>query len=161
MLSRMALPFMIVVGALASPLSAQSGQGTYTTVSIASDTIPMPDGATHVLGHYRQVMLASSPTFPTHNTMGDCAGLIRIVDGKPAAASGSCFGQSMDGHGYTLWWQMTEAGTSACPDLCGNWGVYGGYGRFAGLSVMGTWKRSGQFFDGSSSGTWTGSATTR
>jgi hypothetical protein len=95
MLARMALPFRILAGALAGPLSAQAGQGTYTTVPIASETIPMPDGAMHVLGDYRQIMLASSPTFPTHNTRGDCLGLVRIVDGKPAAAGGSCFGQSV------------------------------------------------------------------
>lgn len=158
MRSRLALPLVILIGA-AAPLSAQAGQGTYMTVPVASDTMAMPDGSMQLLGHYEQIVLANTPTHLMNDTKGKCVGLFRVVDGKPASASGICFTQAKDGHGYTLWWEMTEGGTTACPDLCGKWGVYGGYGRFAGVSGGGTWKRNGQFVDGSSSGTWTGTIT--
>jgi len=159
MLTRTVLPLAFLLGGLASPLAAQAGQGTFTTVTISATNTVLPDSAVQTLQHYRQISLANAPTFPLHNTKGDCVGLFRVVKGAAVAGSGSCFVQAMDGHGYTLWWEMTAAATSACPDLCGNWGVYGGYGRFAGLSGGGAWTRNGQFSDGSASGTWTGTLT--
>ncbi|MDH3455535.1 MAG: hypothetical protein OER90_01720 [Gemmatimonadota bacterium] len=159
MFKRSAFPSLMLVVGLAGPLAAQSGTGTFSTIPMASDTIAMPDGAAHIMNHYQQITLANSATYPIHNTKLDCVAMFRIVGDMPQAGSGSCFGQSLDGHGYTMWWQMTEVATSACPDACGTWGVYGGYGRFAGMTGGGNWKRNGQFMDGSSSGTWTGTLT--
>jgi hypothetical protein len=158
MIKRSTVTSMMLAVALAGPLAAQSGQGTFATLPVVADTMAMPDGATHIINHYQQITLADSPTFPIHNTKLDCVGMFRIVNDMPEAGSGSCFGQAQDGHGYTMWWQMTEAGSNNCPDACGVWGVYGGYGRFAGMSIDGNWKRNGQFMDGSSSGVWTGMA---
>lgn len=156
MFKRSILPSLFLVAALAGPLAAQSGQGTFSTIPMAADTIAMPDGAMHMLLHYQQITLANSASFPIHNTKLDCVGMFRVVGEMPEAGSGSCFGQAQDGHGYSMWWQMTEAGTDRCPDACGTWGVYGGYGRFAAMTGGGDWKRNGQFMDGSSSGVWTG-----
>ncbi len=159
MQSRIAPLVTILAFAAAAPLAAQGGQGTYSTVPTASDTMVMPGNAVHMLFHYQQVTLATAPAFPIHNTKGDCIGMMRIEGEKPVAGSGSCFAQGTDGHGYSMWWQLTESGTTTCADICGTWGVYGGYGRFAGLSGGGTWKRGALFMDGSSSGTWMGTLT--
>ena len=160
MLIRRVLPLAFLVGGLAGPLAAQAGQGTFTTVTISADDTVLPDSTVQTLQHYRQITLANTPTFPLHNTKGDCVGQFRVAKGAAVAGSGSCFVQAMDGqNGFTLWWEMTGAATTACPDLCGSWGVFGGYGRFAGLAGGGNWTRNGQFSDGSASGTWTGTLT--
>lgn len=141
---------------LATPLAAQTGQGTYTTVSLGVDTAAMAGDTVTLLSHYRQVTLAGAPTFPLNNIKSDCIGMIRATGTAVVSASGSCFNEAMDRAGYAMWWEMTEGGTGDCPDICGRWGVYGGYDRFAGISGGGTWKRNGMFADGTSSGTWTG-----
>lgn len=152
---RSVLPLAAAV-VLAAPVAAQTGQGTYTIVSLGLDTASMAGDTVTLLNHYRMVTLASAPSFPIHNVKNDCVGMLRTTGNAVASASGSCFAQSIDGAGYTMWWEMSEGGTGACPDICGRWGVYGGYGRFAGISGGGTWKRDGLFADGTSSGTWTG-----
>ena len=159
MLTRTTLPLALLVLGLAGPVAAQAGQGTFTTITISAEQTVLPDSTVQMLQHYRQITLANTPAYPLHNTKADCVGQFRVAKGAAVAGSGSCFVQAMDGQGISMWWEMTAAGTAACPDLCGNWGVYGGYGRFAGLSGGGTWTRNGQFSDGSASGTWTGTLT--
>ena len=147
---------------IVGPAAAQSGQGTYIFVTLSADTIVKPDGALQIVIHQRQVMLASDATFPTHNLKSECVALVRVVDGKVVGGSGSCFGESMDGHGLAQWWEMTESGTSACPVSCGTFAYFGGYGRFAGATGGGTWKYNGDFPDGSAgSGTWAGTVTVK
>lgn len=138
-------------------LGAQSTEGSYTSVTLATDSMAMPDGSVQLINHFKQAVLADDQDFPLNNVMADCVAKIMMSgEGTPTSASGSCFTTAVDGHGYSMWWEMTEAGTEECPNMCGIWSTYGGYGRFAGLEAGGTWNQHTLFPEGSL-GSWKGS----
>ncbi len=153
---RKALAMIVATQLIAGAAAAQSSQGPFTSYTTAIDTTVLDDGIVQIVQHYRQTTMAQDPSFPLHNIISDCIGLFRISrTGVPETAHGSCFSRDVDGHGSSFWWRMEEAGTATCETLCGVWGMYGGYGRFANLSADGTWVQEIDFGDGSI-GTWTG-----
>lgn len=82
-------------------------------------------------------------------------------DAKTVSYSGSCFNLDAAGNGESFWWRQTDAATPTCPALCGVWGFYSGFGKFANITGGGTWKAAANFADGTGMGTWEGSYETR
>jgi hypothetical protein len=144
---------------LASPtvvLAQQSGEGggRYATRDVSAETVELPDGRSVQTTHYSQATFADDPSNPLDNHLGDCVGqFILSADGTPSAASGSCYSRDGDGDGVSYWWRMDESGTASCPDVCGSFGVFAGYGKYEGLTGTGTWQRTTVFPDGGT-GTW-------
>ncbi len=148
--------------ALCIPLTAYaqksgSATGRYSTFTISQDMEELPDGTTTMNMYYHQAAFSDKPGHPIDNTTANCVGLLRLhADGTFASGSGSCFSTDAEGNGASFWWRATDAGTTSCPDLCGAWGYFAGYGKFAGITGEGTWTRTSLFTDGSI-GKWTGS----
>jgi hypothetical protein len=93
--------------------------------------------------------------------MADCVGLFVVsADGAIVAASGSCYSQDAAGDGLSYWWRMEKGGTADCPDLCGSYGYFAGYGKYQGITGAGNWERQGLVADGSV-GVWDGTYSMR
>jgi len=146
----------MVAVAIPTAALAQSFNGTYMTSNISEQTTEMEDGSAQVLSHYRFMTRANDPSYPLHNTGGECVGLIRVsAEGMTSGGSGSCFTTDGEGSGMTMWWQLTKVGTADCPNICGVWGTYDGYGRFEGTPASGTWSQEADIGK-TDSGTWEG-----
>lgn len=158
MVSRIAVSVVLLL-VVTTRLAAQAGEGTYTTVPVKADTVTMPDGAVHITSQYTMIAQSTTAGHPFHNTKSECIGMFRVAGETVESASGSCFSVNTDGHGYSMWWEMTEVATARCADMCGRWGVYGGYGRLAGIAGNGTFTRDGEFHNGAGVGMWTAMAT--
>ena len=129
---------------------------------VAADTLRFPDGQTLVSGRYDQVTFANDPASPLNNNKARCTSVMVIgKDGKTVSFSGSCFSMDAAGNGESFWWRQTEAATATCPAICGQFGFYSGYGKFANITGGGTWKAAANFADGTGMGTWEGSYETR
>lgn len=132
------------------------GSGHFTNHFNDVTVSEMPDGSTVQLIHYSSMSVSDDPGNPSANTAGECVGALRLnAAGNVTSGSGSCFVKAEDGQGFSYWWQVEKAGTADCPQLCGVWGYFGGYGSFAGLQGTGTWKVTAQFGESGSMGTWT------
>jgi hypothetical protein len=55
---------------------------------------------------------------------------------------------------------MEKGGTADCPDLCGSYGYFAGYGKYQGITGAGNWERQGLVADGSV-GVWDGTYSMR
>jgi hypothetical protein len=116
-----------------------------------------PDGSIAQFFWYRQGFTGPADSNdPLANNAADCIGvLIVTVDGTTRSGSGSCHIQTADAaSGASGWWKVTAAGTAECPEVCGDYGFYGGYGDYEGATGGGTWVRSAVFPNGMSIGTW-------
>lgn len=150
---------MVLLAGPTALLAQQSSavKGRYGTRTTASQTTQMPDGRTVEVNHYHQVTFADDASHPLNNQTADCIGqFLMSAEGNPVSASGSCYGKDADGDGVSYWWRMREAGTAACPNLCGSFGYFSGYGKFKGITGGGTWQVTAPFPEGSL-GTWEGS----
>ncbi len=154
-----ALVVAVVAGSLTAGAGEPgSGSGHFTNYFQDVTLTEMPDGSMAQLFHYSSMMVADPAGHPSANTAAECVGALRMnASGAVTSGSGSCFAKTADGHGYSYWWQVEEAGTADCPELCGVWGYYGGYGRFDGLEGTGTWKTTASFGESASMGTWANS----
>ncbi len=159
MFTRLNSLLVIVLVAAPSIALAQmsgSGMGNYSTTTLTQDMVDMPDGSSAVMSHYNAVIFDTAAKHPIHNTMSNCIGLIRLdANQKTTSGSGSCYVKDGKGNGASYWWRVDQVGTDSCPDICGAWGYFDGYGKFKGISGKGTWKREVLFDDGSA-GSWTG-----
>lgn len=132
-------------------VAQQSGKATgrFGTRTIASEITEMPGGGAMELSHYHQVTFADDASHPMNNQTADCVGLfLTSPEGNPVSASGSCFGKDAEGDGLSFWWRMDKAGTADCPNLCGSFGYFAGYGKFKSVSGTGTWRVTAPFPDG-------------
>lgn len=147
-----ALLMVSVSGAFGS----DSGSGRFATHNMATDSTDLPDGGRMDVVHYHQVTFADQPGHPLDNSTADCVGMYRFSkDGAIGSASGSCFGRDADGDGTSFWWRLDTQGTPDCAGMCGIWGYFAGYGKFAGISGGGAWQQTITFPDGGI-GTWQG-----
>lgn len=150
----------VIVASSMTAVAGDSGSGTgYFTNHFQDVTVTeMPDGSMVQLIHYSNMSIADDLHHPSADTAAECVGALRMnADGAVTSGSGSCFVQATDGHGFSYWWQVEKAGTEDCPQLCGTWGYFGGYGRLAGLQGKGAWKVTASFGESGSMGTWTNS----
>lgn len=156
MLPRLTLSVVVSCLAGTTAMLAQQGvtvSGQYSTVRLSTDTVNSPRGGAVVHFTYGLVSSSDDPGGVFSEGMGDCVGTTVLADdGTPAAGAGSCFITDMDGDGWWQWWKLDEAGTSDCPIMCGTWGSYNGTGKFADVSVSGTFKGVAAFADGSGRG---------
>ena len=144
---------LLVPGALQAQVS---GEGRYATFNDDVEEMEMPDGSTMVLSHYRQVVFATSADNALDGMPADCIGQFLVgADGTTRAASGTCFAHDGAGNGTSYWFRMDESGTARCPDMCGSYGYFAGYGRFAGIEGQGTWHRESTTATGGH-GSWKG-----
>jgi hypothetical protein len=144
---------LFVPGAL---LAQTSGQGRYATFNDDVDEMEMPDGGTMVLMHYRETVFADASDNPLDGLPADCVGqFLSGPDGGMRAASGTCFGHDGKGNGVSYWFRMDAAGTADCPDMCGSYGYFAGYGKYAGIRGQGTWRRESTTATGGH-GSWKG-----
>ncbi len=148
---------LILVLAGPSLLFAQrsgSGKGRFATQILSSDVTELPDGRTVQVSHYHQATFAEDPNHPLDNQKADCVGLfVSSEDGTPIAASGSCYGRDAAGDGVSYWWRRDKVGTADCPNGCGSFGLYAGFGKYSGITGNGTWRVDPAFPDGNM-GTW-------
>jgi hypothetical protein len=148
---------VVVLGSM-TLFAGDSGKGSgYFTNHFNDVTVSeMPDGSMVQLIHYSNMSIADDSHHPSADTAAECVGALRMnADGAVTSGSGSCFVEAEDGQGFSYWWQVEKAGTADCPELCGVWSYFGGYGRFAGLEGTGTWKVTASFGQAGSMGTWT------
>ncbi len=132
-------------------LLAQQGmaKGQFGSRITASQTTDLPDGRSIVVNHYYQATFADNARHPLNNLAADCVGqLLMSQDGNPLSASGFCFGKDTAGDGLSFSWRMEEAGTSACPALCGTFRLVNGFGKFTGVTGNGSWRVTAPFADG-------------
>ena len=143
MVRRLSATVLAVAWLLPGALHAQtSGEGRYATFNTDVEEMEMPDGGMMVLSHYRQVVFADRADNPLDGLPADCIGQFLVgPDGKTRAASGTCFGHDEAGNGASYWFRMDAAGTAQCPDMCGSFGYFAGYGKYAGIEGEGTWRR--------------------
>lgn len=148
---------LIAVGSLTALAGdSSSGSGHFTNHISNVQVTEMPDGSMVQMMHYSNMSLADDPKHPSFNTANECVGELRInAAGVVSSGAGSCFAKAVDGHGFSYWWQVEKAGTADCPNLCGTWGYFGGYGRFEGLQGQGSWKVTASFEGTGDIGTWT------
>lgn len=165
MMPRTTLTIAVVLLTGAATAGAQmkgASKGSYATMPVAADTMQMPDGQMLIGGRYDQVTFANDPASPLSNAKARCTSAMVVgKDGKTVSFSGACFSMDAAGNGESFWWRQTEAGTPACPAICGQWGFYSGYGKFANITGGGTWKAAANLADGTGMGTWEGSYETR
>lgn len=50
-------------------------------------------------------------------------------------------GSDIEGDRIAWWWQMTEVATQECAGMCGTFGLYGGQGKYEGMTGEGIWER--------------------
>lgn len=135
---------------------AQSGEATghYATRTTMSTSTELADGGMMQLSHWTQVTFADERGAPLDRLLSDCVGAFRVeADESVTHASGSCMGKDAEGNMLSWWWQMTESGTDSCPDMCGAFGLYGGYGSYEGMTGDGSWIRETNQAEGGT-GTW-------
>lgn len=131
-----------------------SGSGQFANHDNIVEMTEMPDGSSTMVVHYSSVTLADDSDHPSADMAAECVGVMRMnADGTFGSGEGTCFGTTADGDTQSYWWKVDEAGTAACPDMCGSWGYFAGTGSFDGLQGTGTWKRSHVIGD-LSWGTW-------
>jgi hypothetical protein len=135
-------------------IAQDGGGGRYATRNGTVTTTELADGGTMQMSHYTQVTFADDADNPLDGHMGDCAGLFMVdAAGTTTHASGSCISRDAEGDFISYWWQMTDGGTDECPDLCGVFSLYGGYGKYEGLTGRGRWQRLTTSANGGT-GTW-------
>jgi hypothetical protein len=160
---RICASLILLLGAPTALVAQQSGTATgrFGTRNISTQTTELPDGRSIDVNHYHQVTFADDPDHPLNNQTADCVGqFLMSADGNPVAASGSCYGKDVDGDGASFWWRMDTAGTADCPTLCGSFGYFAGFGKFAGITGTGTWRVTAPFEEGNL-GVWEGSYSMR
>ena len=122
--------------------ASENGGGRYATYTISVDSTELPGGGHVEISHFYQVVFADDTGDPLDGTHADCVGMTMFASsGAATSASGSCYIKDASGNGISMWWRMDEGGTPACPNSCGSWGYFDGYGTFKGISGSGTWKR--------------------
>lgn len=135
------LPVLLLTPALAV---AQSGsqEGRYVNLNDDAVVTVLPEGGELQQVDFRQATFSSDRGFPLDDILSDCSGVF-VVDGAGDAthASGNCMGSDPDGDRIAWWWQMTDAGSQECPGMCGTFGLFGGHGKYEGLTGEGTWER--------------------
>lgn len=151
------LPVVLVL----SPtlLFAQSGHsdGQWSSQNMGEEVTELEDGRTVVMSHSAQATLADDPNHPLADQRADCAGqFVLSAEGEFLSGNGTCFSRDADGDGVSYWWVVDSAGTEDCPDLCGSFTYYGGYGKYAGVTGSGTWERDA-LVGGMGMGTWSSS----
>lgn len=133
---------LLVPGALQAQKSG-SGEGRYANFITDAEEMEMPGGGTMALLHYRQMVFATQGSSPADGLPTECVGqFVSGADGKTTAANGTCFGDDGAGNGLSYWFRMDAAGTADCPDMCGTFAYFAGYGKFAGITGEGTWRRA-------------------
>ncbi len=158
---RLAMAAALSALLLVSPslLLAQSGQsgGRWSSQNLAEKTTELADGRTVVIGHAAQATFADDADHPLDNQRAECASqTVLSADGAVMSGNGACFSRDDDGDGLSYWWVVDSVGTEDCPDLCGSFTYYGGYGKYAGTTGGGTWRRNA-LVGGMGMGTWSGS----
>lgn len=158
MIQKSFIPILALILALPSVAlaGAGSGKGRYGLHNITSSTTEMPDDRTIMVSHYHQVVFADDPAHPLDETGADCVGQFIMSGDQVLAASGACYGRDAEGDGFSYWWRMDKGGTADCPDLCGSFGYFDGYGKYKGITGKGTWVRTSTTPQGGA-GTWEGS----
>ncbi len=135
---------------------AQSGQsgGQWSSHTVSEETMQLADGRMVVMSHSAQATFADDKNHPLSDQRADCAGqFILSADGAFMSGSGTCFSRDRDGDGHSYWWVVDASETEDCPDLCGSFTYYGGYGKYAGMTGSGTWRRDA-LINGMGLGTW-------
>lgn len=136
-------------------MAQQKTSGTFATMPGHAEEMELPNSQVLRQAAYRMVAFADDPASPMHNISSHCTSATVVTgDGGPVSNTGYCFNMDAAGNGYSMWWQETEASTETCPARCGRFGVYGGYGKFDGMSGMGTWRIEAELADRTAMGTW-------
>lgn len=131
--------------------------GSFIGHTYKTESHERPDGTIAQTFWYAQGFTGpAGSTNPLAGNAADCMGVMIVTaDGGTRSGSGSCHIATADGaSGISGWWRVTAAGTSACPAVCGEYGLYGGYGAYADATGGGSWVRSAVFPNGMSIGTW-------
>ena len=137
-------PLLIVLSLIPAVAVAQSGtqEGRYANLNDAVVVTELPGGGELQEVDFRQVTFASDGESPLDEILSDCRGVFQMdAAGQPTHASGTCMGSSPEGDLIAWWWQMTEAATEGCSDMCGTFSLFGGHGKYAGMTGEGTWIR--------------------
>lgn len=128
---------------------AEESKGRYFENTVSERETTLPNGTTVVVFNTKQHAISDKPSDPFNNVLGDCMGrMILSAEGNMLSGSGMCFLLDHDGDGLNQAWIFEEAGTSACPDMCGSWRIVDGFGKFKGTTGSGTWARTHVFADG-------------
>lgn len=146
----------VLVGISAVGAYAQAS-GSFIGHTYKVESRERPDGLIAQVFWYAQGFTGPADSSdPLANNAADCMGVMIVTaDGATRSGSGSCHIQTADGaSGASGWWKVTAAGTAECSAVCGEYGLYGGYGDYEGATGGGTWVRSAVFPNGMSIGTW-------
>lgn len=146
---------LLLLASTVAVAGSGSGKGRYATYTVSDRTTELPGGGSVSISHYHQFVFADDPTHPLDDTNADCVGQFILSGDEVVSASGVCYGNDAAGSGFSYWWRMDEGGTEECPDLCGSFGYFDGYGKYDGISGKGTWTRTTVTPQGGS-GTWEG-----
>lgn len=147
------LPVLLLTPALAV---AQSGtqEGRYINLNDDVVVTERPDGGELHEMEFRQATFSSDGEFPLDEILSDCRGVFLISEaGEPTHASGNCMGSDLEGDRVAWSWQMTDMASQGCPGMCGTFSVYGGQGKYEGMTGEGTWERQTEHATGGF-GTW-------
>lgn len=130
-------------------VSADEATGRYFENTVSEKATILADGRTVLLFNTKQQATSDKASDPFNNVSGDCTGrMIFSKDGKVLSGSGMCFLLDESGDGLNQAWKFEEAGTSACPEMCGSFRIVDGFGKFKGVTGKGTWVRTHVFTDG-------------
>ena len=152
-----ALPVLLFTSP--SLLLAQSGQSTgqWSSQTLSEETTELADGRTVVMSRTVNATFADDAHHPLDNHRAECAGQVVLsAAGEFMSQSGTCFSRDADGDGVSYWFAVASAGTEDCPEVCGSFTYYGGYGKYAGMTGGGTWRQKA-LVGGMTLGTWSDS----
>lgn len=137
-------PLLIVLSLIPTVAVAQSGtqEGRYVNLNDAVVVTEAAGGGEWQQVDFRQATLSSDGEHPLDEILSDCRGVFHFEEGEePTHASGTCMGSDPEGDRIAWSWQMTEVATQGCPGMCGTFSLFGGHGKYEGLTGEGTWQR--------------------
>ena len=152
-----ALPVLLLTSP--SLLLAQSGQsaGQYTNENLDRGITELADGRTMAVSHFLSLTFADDADHPLANHRAACTSRnVVSADGEFISSDGACFTHNADGDGVSYWWVVDSVGTEDCPNACGSFTYFGGYGKYTGTTGGGTWRQTADV-GGIGMGTWSGS----
>lgn len=136
--------------AFSSGSFAAETSGTYMSFIRAMNESALPDGTQIRIVHYYHVGTSENAASPFAGKSSECIGRMVVSgSGKMLAGSGFCVAQDDAGNGGWWSWKMDEAGTAACPTVCGSFSWVEGYGSTRNSSATGKWRQTGTSRNGS------------
>ncbi len=134
---------------LSAGASAGDASGVYMTFIRSFGESALPDGTRARLMHYHQAVTSDKADSPVAGKTSECVGRMIVSSaGKVVSGNGFCFSDDAAGNGASWSWQVEEAGTPKCPQICGTFKWLEGYGNRKGATVTGTWTQTQASRDG-------------